>query len=149
MGGDVAGTEPAPSAAARCAAERATLVELLGDLPETRLSKATPRHGWTLRHELAWLAAADEELIQRLELAVNTTTDEPHWRRVRGEAMHAAQEMRLAALREHLEGSGARVVASLEAHTERLEDPAISAAIQAHLDHGNAAIQTLKGVLGI
>ena len=138
----------AATPAARLGALRTELVTLLEELPETRLSKPTPRHGWTLRHELSWLAAADEELRQRLELATGGAADEPHWRRVRGEAMHAAQELRLAALREHLEESGSRLLASLEAHSERLEESAIRDAIETHVGHGETAIATLRTVLG-
>lgn len=146
MGGDESGTALGASAAVH-AARRAELIELLTELPETRLSKPTPRHGWTLRHELAWLAAADEELLQRLEHRLSGATDEPHWRRVRGQAMHTAQEMRLAALRDHLEASGARVSASLEAHEDRLREGAIRDALTEHLGHSDAAIATVRAIL--
>lgn len=147
MGGDEVGTEPATTPAARVVALRATLVQLLEELPETRLSKQTPRQGWTLRHELSWLAASDEELLQRLDPALGTPSDEAQWRRVRGQAMHAAQELRLAALREHLEASGTRVAGSLEAHAPRLEERAIREAIEQHLEHANGALEALRGVL--
>lgn len=147
MGADEGGSEPASSLADQVSAQRATLVELLEGLPETRLSKSTPRQGWTLRHELSWLAASDEELLQRLDPVPGATSDEARWRRVRGQAMHTAQELRLAALREHLDASGARVSASLETHASRLEERAVRAAVELHLEHASAALASLRGVL--
>jgi len=147
MGGGTADDGAASNAAHRLSSQRTELIERLGDLPETRLSKPTPRHGWTLRHELAWLAAADEELLQRLALAAGSTSNEPHWRRVRGEAMHAAQEMRLAALRTHLEESGVRAAASLREHEARLEQPPIRDALESHDAHAAAALASLIAVL--
>lgn len=147
MGGDAGGTESSTDPAGRVSVQRATLVQLLEDLPETRLSKPTPRQGWTLRHELSWLAASDQELLQRLDPDDESTRDEEHWRRVRGQAMHAAQELRLAALREHLKASGARVTAILEAQTTRLEERPIREAVGRHLEHGTAALNSLRGVL--
>ena len=135
------------AARARLSSLRSELVALIEELPETRLSQPTQRHGWTLRHELSWLAAADEELRQRLEPPAGTDHEEPHWRRVRGEAMFAAQELRLAALREHLAASGASVAASLEAHADRLEEPAIRRAIAEHQRHTKGAIELLRATV--
>lgn len=132
---------------ARLRSLRAELVTLLEALPETRLSKPTPRQGWTLRHELSWLAAADEELRRRLDLATSDAAEAPHWRRVRGEAMHQAQEMRLAALREHLANSGASVSDSLEAHAPRLDEPPIREAVEEHRRHTETALETLRTIL--
>lgn len=136
------------SAIDRFQASRQELLALLDELPETRLSKLTSRQGWTLRHELAWLAAADEELLQRLEIAFGSASDEPHWRRVRGEAMHAAQELRLAALREHLGASGERANASLSEHASRLQDPVIRDNVEAHESHTQTALTALRTALG-
>ncbi|MDA0352233.1 MAG: hypothetical protein O3A10_08485 [Chloroflexi bacterium] len=147
MGGDSDGTASPNGRAEEIGARRAVLIELLAELPETRLSKPTTRHGWTLRHELAWLAAADAELLQRLELTSGANNDEPHWRRVRGEAMHAAQEMRLAALREHLATSGGLVATSLTKHAARLNDPMIRAALETHRGHGDSATAALREML--
>lgn len=146
MGGDEAGSESA-NPAARVSTQRAALVELLAELPETRLSKPTPRQGWTLRHELSWLAASDEELLRRLDPAPGALADDAQWRRVRGQAMHTAQELRLAALREHLETSGARVAESLQAHATRLDERAVREAIDQHLEHADAAVDAVRGVL--
>jgi hypothetical protein len=125
-------------------ASRHALIQLLEALPETRLSSATLRHGWTLRHELAWLAAADVELTTSIQLS---TTDEPHWRRVRGEAMHLAQEMRLADLCAHLAQTGAQAASTLEAHSDAPNAPAVRTALT---DHTRATISTtaaLKKIL--
>jgi hypothetical protein len=130
------------------AALRARLISLLEDLPETRLSKTTPRLGWTLRHELSWLAAADEELRQRLELTAAASEDEPRWRRIRGEAMHEAQELRLAALTAHLEASGTSLGTSLERHAARLNEPAVSEAQEALTKHLQGTVTTLEDILG-
>ena len=39
---------------------RTDLLALLEKLAETRLTRPTTRQGWTLRHEICWLVAADE-----------------------------------------------------------------------------------------
>jgi len=128
-------------------AARQTLIELLEALPETRLSTATPRHGWTLRHELAWLAAADLELSTRLQLAAGHATEEPQWRRLRGEAMHLAQEMRLHALRDHLSQTGEQAAATLEAHQDAVTDTAVHAALADHTRATASAIAVVQQVL--
>lgn len=137
-----------PSPIERFQASRKELLALLDELPETRLSKPTTRQGWTLRHELSWLAAADEELLQRLEIAFGSASDEPHWRRVRGQAMHAAQELRLAALREHLGSSGERASASLRTHEPRLHEVAIRGNVEDHESHTQTALAALRTALG-
>src|SRR3546814_1647050 len=88
---------------------RQALLALVEKLPETRASRNTERPGWTLKHELAHLASLDEELRHFLDSARAGLRDHDGLhhealglRRVRGQAMHAAQEMRLARLREHL-----------------------------------------------
>ena len=123
---------------------RTELLTLLERLAETRLTRPTTRQGWTLRHEICWLAAADEELRQRLEIAAGNFTEEPQWRRVRGVAMHEAQELRLAALCEHLNRSGRSLNASLKAHFPHLDDPTVHSAIQSHNLDGAKAIHTLR-----
>lgn len=147
MGGDEGASEPGTNPAEQITSQRAALVDLLEELPETRLSKPTPRAGWTLRHELSWLAASDEELLRRLDPAHDAGSDDAAWRRLRGQAMHTAQELRLAALREHLEASGARVAASLESNASRLAERTIRAAVDAHLEHAAAALTSLHRVL--
>ena len=134
---------------------RDALVARLEELPETRLSKLTRRHGWTLRHELAWLAAADAELSARLELAAGGATgaaggsiEEPRWRRLRGEAMHAAQELRLHALRDHLAESGRAATASVERRGPLLATAAARAAIAAHDAAARRAAAILDEAIG-
>ena len=133
---------PLPDAAAFRTARHA-LIELLESLPETRLSTATPRHGWTLRHELAWLAAADLDLTTRIQLATGQTSAEPHWRRLRGEAMHLAQEMRLHALRDHLAQTGDQTAATLEAHPDASSTAAVRSALA---DHTRATLSATAAV---
>jgi hypothetical protein len=138
---------PLPDAAAFRAA-RHTLIELLEALPETRLSTATPRDGWTLRHELAWLAAADLELTTRIQLATAPPAAEPHWRRLRGEAMHLAQEMRLHALRDHLAETGDQAATTLEAHPDTTSTAAVHAALTDHTRATASATAMIEKVLG-
>lgn len=118
--------DSAASALARELREaREALLALVADLPETRLARATEQAGWTVRHELAHLAGADAELLrllERLRRGVSETTA-PELRRFRGEAMHAAQELRLGALREHLAASGHRAATALETHAALFERP--------------------------
>lgn len=126
---------------------RQALIELLEALPETRLSTSTPRHGWTLRHELAWLAAADLELSTRIQLAAGHATEEPHWRRLRGEAMHLAQEMRLHALRDHLSQTGEQAAATLEAHQDAVTNTTVHAALADHTRATASATAVVQQVL--
>ena len=137
---------PLPDAAA-FRATRHALIELLEALPETRLSTATPRHGWTLRHELAWLAAADLELTTRIQLATGHATDEPHWRRLRGEAMHLAQEMRLHALRLHLAQTGDQAAATLESHPDATTTATVRTALADHTRATASATAIIEQVL--
>ena len=138
-------TELPDAAAFRSA--RHTLIELLENLPETRLSTATPRHGWTLRHEIAWLAAADLELTTRIQLASGQATDEPHWRRLRGEAMHVAQEMRLHALRDHLAETGNQAASTLEAHPDAITTVAVRTALADHTRATSSATAVVQSVI--
>ncbi len=95
---------------------RETLLELAAKLPETRANRNTDRAGWTLKHELAHLASLDDELRHFLESARSGLGTHHHdgLRRVRGRAMHAAQEMRLARLREHLAVVGEATAHAIE-----------------------------------
>ena len=138
---------PTPDATAFRAA-RHNLIELLKALPETRFSTATPRHGWTLRHELAWLAAADLELTTRIQLATTPPADEPHWRRLRGEAMHWAQEMRLHALRDHLAETGDQAATTLEAHPDATSTDLVRRALADHARATASATAIIDKVSG-
>jgi hypothetical protein len=102
------------AAAAELRSLRAGLLDALERLPEARLYGHTPREGWTLRHTLSALAAADAELEHVLEAARRAGMLPPP-RRLRGEAMHRAHELRLPALRSHLAERTEHAAASLEA----------------------------------
>ena len=102
---------------------RSELLELIEELPETRLYRATDRLGWTIKHELSFMAAADEELEHVLErLSEGQASAELQLRRFRGERMWLAQELRLTPLREHLVATGDRALAAVEAHAHGLAD---------------------------
>ncbi len=113
----------AAEAARRLRALRAELVALLEDLPETRLGAALERPGWTLRHDLAALAAFDVELPHVLDQLRAGASDPLHLRRFRGEAMFAAQQLRLRPLREHLAAGVDAAAAALEGAGDVLDRP--------------------------
>lgn len=115
----------AADAAARLRALRAELLPLLEALPETRLGRALERPGWTLRHELAALAAGDAELRHVLD-ALRTRSEADGalaLRRLRGEAMLLAQQMRLHVMREHLAAGVDQAAGALERSGELLDRP--------------------------
>lgn len=95
---------------------RTAVLELVEKLPETRAYRPTDRPGWTLKHELAHLLSLDEELRHFVESARAGLPDHHAvgLRRVRGQAMHAAQEMRLGRLREQLAIAGEATAAAIE-----------------------------------
>lgn len=101
---------------------RETLLEMASELPETRIGRATDRAGWTLKHELAHLASLDEEIRHFIASARGGGPGHhaPGLRRVRGQAMLAAQEMRLARLREHLAVAGEATAVAIEEAGEAL-----------------------------
>lgn len=101
------------------------LLTLARTLPESKAYRATSRAGWTLKHELSSLAAADDELVHVLEevrrragpLAIAL-------RRRRGETMHRVQQLRLRPLLDELEAGGTRAAAALREHGHHLEHSA-------------------------
>lgn len=102
-------------------AAREALVELARSLPESRAYRATPRPGWTLKHELAALGAADRELTHVLdEVRRRSGPVVIELRRRRAQAMHELQQLRLRPLLEHLEVSGAALADTLAAHQHEL-----------------------------
>ena len=123
------------------------LLGLAEQLPETRLGKATERAGWTVRHELAHLAVLDHDITHVFERAAATATeafDEARdaivLRRMRGQAMFAAQELRLTPLRAHLAEAGERAATAIEAQAGLLGRPVRlagreAATVAEHLDH--------------
>ncbi len=126
---------------------RRRLIELLEGLPETRLSSDRPRIGWTLRHDLAWLAAADAELARLLEIPRGTEQPASYWRRVRGEAMHVAQELRLHLLRDHLTESGERAAAGLSAEPSSVDRASVRAALERHREATVTATAVVEEIL--
>ncbi len=119
----IEGAESVGGLAAQLRELRAALLGAIESLPETRLYRKTDREGWTLKHELSWLAAADEELehvLERLREAEGALTLQ--LRRFRGERMWEAQELRLAPLREHLAATGHRAAAAVEEHAHHVVD---------------------------
>ena len=126
---------------------RGVLLGLAEQLPETRLGKATERAGWTVRHELAHLAVLDRDITHVFERAAATATeafDEARdaivLRRMRGQAMFAAQELRLTPLRAHLAEAGERAATAIEAQAGLLGRPVRlagreAATVAEHLDN--------------
>lgn len=94
---------------------REALLHLVADLPETRIYRPLGRAGWTIKHELSHVAARDAELLHRIESGARglPALEDVAARRLRGQAMHAAQELRLGPLREHLAALGGRVARAL------------------------------------
>ncbi len=141
--------------AAQLHALRAALLETIEELPETRLYRATDRLGWTLKHELSSLAAADEELKHVLDrLRAGEATAELQLRRFRGERMWAAQELRLAPLRQHLAATGEQAVAAVRAHAEAFVDAPLRIAgrelatageyLRSHLEAARTGLQRIR-----
>ncbi|MCC6238668.1 MAG: hypothetical protein IT299_13995 [Dehalococcoidia bacterium] len=140
---------------------RAALLELLRTLPESRAYRATERAGWTLKHELAALGAADAELVHVLEeLRRRSGTLTLELRRRRAESMHSLQNLRLTPLIERLEAGGAAAAESVAAyghhlaravHVEQAAEGATpasaSALAHAYRARVTAAIETLRGAL--
>ncbi len=149
------------SLAAELREARDALLELLRTLPESRAYRATERAGWTLKHELAALGAADAELVHILEeLRRRSGTLTLELRRRRAETMHGLQSLRLTPLIERLEHGGAAAVESLAEHGHHLaravhvERPAADAEpapasklAHAYRERVHAAIATLRAAL--
>ena len=135
------------------------LLELAAKLPETRAYRNTERVGWTLKHELAHVASLDEELRHFVESARTGWMDHhtPGLRRIRGEAMHAAQEMRLARLRDHLAAAGEATAAAIEDAGEALggsvrlaesEGESIAELVRGHLERARESVALFQKHLG-
>lgn len=137
---------------------RAALLELLRTLPESRAYRATERAGWTLKHELAALGAADAELVHVLEeLRRRSGTLTLELRRRRAESMHSLQNLRLTPLIERLEAGGAAAAEAVAAqghhlaravHLERAAEGAppssASAVAHAYRQRVEEAMKTLR-----
>ena len=129
---------------------RGVLLGLAEQLPETRLGRATERAGWTIRHELAHFAVLDHDITHVFERAAGAATeafdearDTITLRRLRGQVMLAAQELRLTPLRQHLADAGERAATAIEAQPALLGHPVRLAGreattVAAHLEHALA-----------
>lgn len=138
---------------------RGVLLGLAEQLPETRLGRATERAGWTVRHELAHFAVLDHDITHVFERAASGAAeafDEARevitMRRMRGQAMFAAQELRLTPLRQHLADAGERAAVAIEAQAALLGHPVRLAGREAttvagHLDHALARAREGVAVL--
>jgi hypothetical protein len=136
-------------------AARDALLSAARGLSESRIYGRTARAGWTLKHELSAVAAADRELVHLLgELArdVSVPPEGFDLRRGFGEAMHAVQELRLNALIERLEAGGAEVARGLGEHGAVLERPlrivgrevgSMAEVASAHLQRMHDAVATI------
>ncbi|MDG1839609.1 MAG: hypothetical protein P8J64_02585 [Dehalococcoidia bacterium] len=86
---------------------RRETLAVLEEVAETKLSRTvTERPGWTLRHSVTFLAALDAEVLQ---LAAGEELSAWDLRRLRGEAMFAAQYLRMRDLLPHLADTAQRV----------------------------------------
>jgi uncharacterized damage-inducible protein DinB len=123
---------------------REALAALVASLPETRIYRPTARPGWTVKHELAHLAALDTEILHRLRAAAEglAAVEGTSLRRLRGEAMHRAQELRLAPLRAHLEALGSAVAQAAERHGAEAAPH-----LQAQAARIHAAVATIRAAL--
>ncbi len=138
---------------------RGVLLGLAEHLPETRLGRATERAGWTVRHELAHFAVLDHDIMHVFERAAagmagafDEARDTAALRRMRGQAMFAAQELRLTPLRQHLADAGEHAAAAIEAQAALLGHPVRLAGREAttvagHLDHALARAREGVAVL--
>ncbi len=108
---------------------RAGLIEALDGVSELWLQQMLrgdlARDGWTVQHEAAHHAADDALLVAMLEHAARGIEgwSAAEARRLRGEAMHVVQRVRLTPLREHLTASGERAAEGLRAHAAHLDRP--------------------------
>ena len=138
---------------------REALLELAAKLPETRAYRSTDRAGWTLKHELSHVAGLDEELRHLLESARAGLGDHhlPGLRRRRGQAMHTAQEMRLARLREHLAAAGEATAVALEEAGDALgssvriaeaETASVAELVRQRLDRAKESVTLFQKHLG-
>lgn len=138
---------------------RTAVLQLVAKLPETRAYRATDRPGWTLKHELAHLLSLDEELRHFVQSA-RTGSSTHHTvglRRVRGQAMHAAQEMRLGRLREQLAVAGEATAVAIEEAGEALgasvqiaeaEGASVADLVRSRLDRARESLEMFQKHVG-
>ena len=99
-------------------ANHAELLALLGAITETRLHRPTGREGWTVRHLLGAVAAADHALAHVLGALAEEPTEPQRFalRRLRGEVMFRAHMRHRQGLDELLAETHAEAEAALSAH---------------------------------
>ena len=154
---DVDGLHDAHRLADELRAGRDALLNLARDVSETRIYRATARPGWTLKHELAALAASDAELLYVLDQLRRRPTLPAgglDLRRQWAESMHAMKELPLAKLLDRLEADGARVVAAVRQHAPLLGCPlevagrdhhSMADLVHAHAERAREAAETFEG----
>ena len=131
---------------------RAALLELARAVPQSSIYGATARPGWTLKHELAALAAAAAELMHVLDELRRSPLPRGglDLRRRFGETMLATIELGLPELLARLETGGRDVATVLREHAELLERPLRVAGrevssmldlVQAHGERGRRAVE--------
>ncbi len=134
-------------------AARSALLQHARAVSESRVFGRTDRPGWTLKHELASVAAADHELLHVFaELARGRALPEGFdLRRRFAEAMHVVQELRLSRIVERLEDGGTALAGQLDGHSELLERPlklagrearSLGELAHAHVERLRAAVAT-------
>ncbi len=110
--------------AAELMAVRSALVARLREMPESQAYRATPRPGWTLKHELALVAAHDAELAHVLiEVRRRPSPVVLELRRRRAEALQVLVQLRLRALVDHVEEQGDLLVRTLHEHAHVAAHP--------------------------
>ena len=120
---------------------RRETLAVLEEVAETKLSRtATERPGWTLRHSVTFLAALDAEVLQ---LAAGEELSEWDLRRLRGEAMFAAQYLRMRDLLPHLADTAQRVE-DFMADNEPDDIGSIVVAITGKLAEANTILGIIK-----
>lgn len=136
-------------------AARSALLEHARSVSESRVFGRTDRPGWTLKHELASVAAADGELLHVFgELMRGRALDQGlDLRRRFAQAMHTMQELRLSRIVERLEESGATLARQIDEHAELLERPlklaghearSLGDLAHAHVDRVRAAVRSFE-----
>lgn len=155
----------APALAAGLRTVRRELLVTIEGLPESRIYRTTEREGWTLKHELAYLAAADRVLLALIERLreLPPSLDAPlvlahspaALRRLHGEEMHATVELRLGPLRDDLAAMGERVPRAVEEHAPRLDHPVVLGDaplpavmhVQTHLARWHEGVERVRRVV--
>ena len=98
---------------------------MLAAITETRLNRPTGQEGWTLRHALGAVAAADRVLAHVLAAlaAEPGATARFRLRRRRGEVMYGAHMLQREALGRLLQATQAEAESALAEHAALLDRP--------------------------